>query len=85
MRDEIAELMAAHGLVDPEANDRSALAQCTQHARYLRSTLTDAKSRIVALEAGLERYGGHLGGCTDPFTEGKLRCDCGYSELVEKR
>ena len=40
---------------------------------------------IDRLRASLTKYGGHLGGCADPFTNGQLKCDCGYAEALEAK
>ncbi len=39
-------------------------------------------TRLEAVAQTLAKYGGHLGGCADPFTGGQLRCDCGWDAAL---
>lgn len=34
------------------------------------------------VRAVLLKYGGHLGGCADPYSQGQLKCDCGWSDIL---
>ena len=61
---------------DGQCQHCGADAVCCYHPTV--AEYANAAKRIAELKEYLVRYGGHLGGCANPWSNGQLKCDCGF-------
>lgn len=84
-RAEIEDRIAHHRFVQHAHEDVPALWQALQQAERERDLLEETARRLTAerdrLQAALETFGDHDGGC-DEFWENGASCSCGFAKAL---